>query len=78
MIGGGIRDLSPAQRALAQDGELMARQPGVHAEVTAVNGANAAGLTPQEIVTTRNICPRCQAFLEGEGATMTGSRSAKW
>ena len=56
----------------------MARQPGVHAEVTAVNGANAAGLTPQEIATTWNICPRCQAFLEGEGATMTGSRSAKW
>lgn len=46
--------------------------------MTAVNGARAAGLTPQEIVTSWNICSACQAFLEGEGATLTGARSARW
>ncbi len=77
VIGGGVRDLSPAQRALLQDGEMMAGGPG-HAEVTTVLGARGAGLTPQEIVTTTNICPACQVFLRNEGATITGPRSAKW
>jgi hypothetical protein len=78
VIGGGVRDLSPAQRLTARAGELLTRQPGAHAEVTVVNGARAAGLTPQDIVTTWNICPACQAFLENEGATLTGARSARW
>lgn len=78
VIGGGVRDLSPAQRALARDGDLLTRQPGAHAEVTVVNGARNAGLTPDEIVTTTNICPACQRFLEGTGATVTGPRSAGW
>lgn len=77
VIGGGVRDLSPAQRALLQDGEMMAGGPG-HAEVTTVLGARGAGLTPQEIVTTTNICPACQVVLRNEGATITGPRSAKW
>lgn len=78
IIGGGVRDLSPVQRALARDGELLTRQPGAHAEVTVVNGAQTAGLTPQEIVTTTNICAACQRFLESNGATITGPRSAGW
>lgn len=48
------------------------RLPGAHAEVTAVNGARGAGLTPQGISTSHRICPSCRTFLEGEGATITG------
>jgi len=77
VIGGGVRDLSPAQRALIGDGEMMAGGPG-HAEVTTVLGARGAGLTPQEIVTSWDICPACQTFLRNEGATLTGPRSARW
>ncbi len=77
VIGGGVRDLSPAQRALVREGEMMAGGPG-HAEVTTVLGARGAGLTPQEIVTSWDICPACQTFLRNEGATLTGPRSARW
>jgi len=77
VIGGGVRDLSPSQRALLEEGEMMAGGPG-HAEVTTVLGARGAGLTPQEIATSWDICPACQIFLRNEGATLTGPRSAKW
>jgi hypothetical protein len=77
VLGGGVRDLSPAQRALLEEGEMMAGGPG-HAEATTVLGARGAGLTPQEIVTSWDICPACQIFLRNEGATLTGPRSAKW
>lgn len=77
LVGGG-RDLSPAQRALAQDGEIVARSPGAHAEVTAVTGAQSAGLTPQGIGVSRPICPACQAFLEEPGATITSPTTAWW
>lgn len=75
VIGGGVRDLSPAQRAVLQDGEMMARGPG-YAEVMAVLGARGAGLTPQEIVLTTNNCPACQLSVRNERATITGPRSA--
>ena len=74
---GGVRDLGPGQRALIGDGEMMAGGRG-HAEVTTVLGARGAGLTPQEIVTSWDICPACRAFLRNEGATLTGPRSARW
>jgi hypothetical protein len=78
VIGGGVRDLSPAQRALVRNGELLTRQPGAHAEVTVVNGAQNAQLTPQSIVTTTDICTACQQFLERHGASIIGPRSAGW
>lgn len=69
--------LSGLQRAVLQDGEMMVGGPG-HAGVTTVLGARGAGLTPQEIVMTANICPACQVFLRDEGATITGPRWARW
>lgn len=78
ILSSGGRDLSPAQRALAQEGEVIARSPGAHAEVTAVNGARSAGLTPQGIGVSRPICPACQAFLEESGATITSPTTAWW
>ncbi|WP_156160728.1 hypothetical protein [Demequina soli] len=78
VLAGGGRDLSPLQRALVQEGEIVARAPGVHAEVTAVNGARSAGLTPQGIGVSRPICPACQGFLEESGATITSPTTAWW
>jgi len=78
VLAGGGRDLSPTQRALIQDGEIIARSPGAHAEVTAVTGTQGAGLTPQGIGVSRPICPNCQAFLEDSGATMTSPTTAWW
>ncbi|NTW40946.1 MAG: RHS repeat-associated core domain-containing protein [Cellulomonadaceae bacterium] len=78
VLAGGGRDLSPLQRALVQEGEILAREPGAHAEVTAMNGARSAGLTPQGIGASRPICPACQGFLEESGATMTSPTTAWW
>lgn len=76
VLAGGGRDLSPAQRALARDGDVIARGRGLHAEVTAVNGARTAGLTPQGIGVSRPICPACISFLEDAGATITSPFTA--
>ncbi|WP_257479121.1 RHS repeat-associated core domain-containing protein [Acidipropionibacterium jensenii] len=78
VIGSGKRDIGPGQRALLSDNEIEARRPGVHAELTVVQEANKRGLSPNEVVTSWNICPSCQSFLKDEGATITGPRSAKW
>jgi tRNA(Arg) A34 adenosine deaminase TadA len=78
VLAGGVRDLTPAQRALAGPGDVIGRLPGEHAEITALKAAGEAGLTPQGIVTTTNICPACQSALEEAGATITGPRSAWW
>lgn len=78
VLAGGARDLSPAQRALAGPGDVLGRLPGEHAAITALKAAGEAGLTPQGIATTTNICPACRAALEEAGATITGPRSAWW
>ena len=59
-------------------GDLIARSPGAHAEVTAVNGARGAGLTPQAIGVSRPICPACRGFLEQSGATIISPTTARW
>ncbi|MGC0370110.1 RHS repeat-associated core domain-containing protein [Microbacterium sp. SLBN-111] len=79
IVGGGARDLNPAQVTVAtQDGAQVARSSGAHAEVTVVEYARDKGLTPQVIVATRNFCDRCTSFLESEGATIVGPRTARW
>jgi hypothetical protein len=70
VLAAGGRDLSPAQRALARDGDLLARSPGAHAEVTALEAASKAGLTPSQIAVSRIICPACQTFIEGTGGVV--------
>jgi RHS repeat-associated protein len=78
VLGGGKRDLSPAQRALAQGDDVLAKSPGDHAEITVLKGAAQEGLTPRGLGTSRDICPDCAAALEEAGATITGPRSAWW
>jgi len=79
IVGGGARDLNPAQRAAAlRQGMTPARLPGAHAEVTVVEHAESAGLTPKALEATRDFCPACRAYLESKGAQITGPRSAVW
>lgn len=70
ILASGGRDLSPAQRALAKEGDLLGKMPGAHAEVTALERAWEAGLTPSEMAVSRIICPECQAFVEKAGGTI--------
>jgi hypothetical protein len=79
VLASGGRDLSPAQRALANEDDLLARMPGAHAEVTALEAAWKAGLTPSEMAVSRLICPECQAFIENSGGTISpGGMGATW
>jgi hypothetical protein len=78
IIGGGVRDLNPAQRALAKQGEILSKLPGKHAEITVLKEAMARGLKPKAIATTRDFCQECRKALEEAGATITGPRTAVW
>jgi len=78
VIAGGARDLTPAQRALLGPGEIAAKLPGAHAEVTAIQAARGAGLTPQAMAVTRPICPQCATAIEASGGTVTSPTTAIW
>ena len=73
ILASGGRDLSPAQRALAGEGDLLARLPGEHAEITALDAASKAGLTPSEMAVSRTICPECQAAIENSGGSVNAN-----
>ncbi|EFV15055.1 hypothetical protein [Segniliparus rugosus] len=70
VLAGGGRDLNPAQRAAAGPNDVVAMQPGAHAEVTAINGAKEAGLTPSQIAVSRPICDNCQTAIQESGGTI--------
>ena len=70
IVAGGARDLSAAQRAALGPGEIAVRAPGVHAEVTALQGAQQAGSSPQAMAVTREICSSCRQVLEASGAVV--------
>lgn len=78
IIAGGARDLSPAQRAALGAGEVAARFPGAHAEVTALEHAAGSGLLPRALAVTRDICPSCAVAIERVGGVLTGARTAEW
>jgi hypothetical protein len=78
IVGGGVRDLSPAQRAALNPGEIAAKLPQEHAEITVLQEAAARGLKPKAIGTSRDFCPDCIEALEEAGATITGPRTAVW
>ncbi|MBV6390143.1 MAG: hypothetical protein JNIBNLAF_01809 [Nitrosomonas europaea] len=79
IVAGGARDLTPAQRSLAQNlGMDTAKLPGAHAEVTAIQQAQQQGAGLQALEVTRNICPSCVSFIESTGGKIVGERSAVW
>jgi tRNA(Arg) A34 adenosine deaminase TadA len=77
-LAGGGRDLSPAQRALAGGDDVLGRLPGAHAEITAMEGAGKAGLTPWQMAVSRPICPACQSAIEGSGGTVAPGGMFAW
>ncbi|MFT4703648.1 MAG: tRNA(Arg) A34 adenosine deaminase TadA [Bradymonadia bacterium] len=78
VVAAGGRDLNPAQRAVLEAGEVAARLPGAHAEVTAITHAQQAGVAPRFIAVTRAICPNCAAAIEASGGTLTSPTTAVW
>lgn len=79
IISSGGRDLSPAQRALAQDGDVLGRMPGAHAEVTSLDAATKAGLSPAQIAVSRPICAGCQIAIQNSGGQiLPGGMGAVW
>ncbi|MFT5458608.1 MAG: hypothetical protein ACI9K2_005116 [Myxococcota bacterium] len=76
VIGGGGRDLNPAQRATAKPGETLAKSPGDHAEITVLRQADATGAKPSSIGASRKFCDSCKAEIESRGGTLTSDRTA--
>jgi RHS repeat-associated protein len=68
VIAGGTRDIRPAQREAMSADDFEARMANQHAEVTAVERAKEAGLTPRALASyPYEICPACTQYLEEEG-----------
>ena len=78
IVAGGARDLSPIQKALLGPGEIAAKLPGAHAEVTALTHAQQSGLTPQAMAVTRTICPQCATAIEVSGGKLTSPTTVIW
>lgn len=65
VVGSSEGALRPAQRAALQEGEVAAKGArGTHAEVNAVNGARAQGLTPTSVSPSRPACTNCQEAMK--------------
>jgi RHS repeat-associated protein len=78
VFGGGKRDLTPAQRKSLQDGEIAAKNPSEHAEITALERTKAEGLSPQNLEVSRDICPDCASRIQEMGGKITGPKSASF
>jgi hypothetical protein len=75
LVGGGVRDLTPAQRAFANTiGLVPVRLAGVHAEGTVLTGAAKASLTPLFGATTRGICWVCERDIVEGALTAAGGQ----
>jgi RHS repeat-associated protein len=79
LIAGGARDLSSAQRAVAEALDATpVLEPGAHAETTLLNGAERLGASPKELATSRPFCADCRTAIEQSGGTITGPNTAIW
>jgi RHS repeat-associated protein len=78
IVASGVRDLTPAQRALLTTGEIAAKLPTAHAEITALSAAEEAGLLPRALATTRTICPACATVIESLGGKLTSPTTAEF
>jgi len=78
VLAGGKRDLTPAQRALAGPGDVTAKSPGSHAEITALKHAGEQGIQKKAMVTTRDFCPDCRQAIESSGGEIVTPRAAVW
>jgi hypothetical protein len=74
--GGAVKDLARAQVAGLQPGEIPAKLPGAHAEVTVLTEVLKRALRPRLLATTRDICPDCQQYIESLGGRLTSETTA--
>jgi tRNA(Arg) A34 adenosine deaminase TadA len=66
------------QRALLDPGEVAARSPRAHAEITALQFAETNGLSPEALAVTRAICPQCAAAIQQSGGRLLNPFEAIW
>ena len=79
IVGGGARDLTPAQRALADSLSLSpSTLPGEYAEITVIQDSINRGLTPVELAVTRPICDACATYIQSTGWKLTSPTTASW
>jgi Cytidine and deoxycytidylate deaminase zinc-binding region len=76
IIASGGQDLNPLQKAILGRGEIAAKAPRVHAEITALDKAAIIGATPSKLAVTRAICPQCAAVIESRGGRSTSPTTA--
>jgi hypothetical protein len=79
-VGGGTADLTATQVALAKQlGLNPVAAPGLHAEMTVIQGASERGLTPMYGASTNIICPACSVYITQDlGGAVTGARSYRF
>lgn len=79
VVGGGVRDLTPAQRDMLGKGEIPGKLLREHGEVTAVTEAVLSrGLIPRAIGTSMDFCDLCELFIQETSGIITGPRTAIW
>jgi hypothetical protein len=78
IVGSGTRDLDRAQQMLLRKGEIAAKRPGAHAEITVLAEAQRRRARPIAIATSWDMCANCQKSLEEAGAIILDPRTAIW
>lgn len=79
IIGGGGRDLTPAQRTIvAKNGDIAAKLPGAHAEQTVLRAAESTGAKPTLLKTSRPMCQTCQDLIKKMGGIITNATTARF
>jgi hypothetical protein len=78
IVGSGVADLLPRQRALLGAGEVAAKLPREHAEITVLEHAARNGLRPSELAVSRTICGDCREAIEAAGGRITSPTTAEF
>ena len=78
IVASGTKDIYPKQRANFQPGEVEARLPGAHAEITALQDAQNRGATPKVLGVSRTICPTCRQAIESAGGWVDSAGTARF
>jgi hypothetical protein len=76
IVASGGRDLTPAQKTLLEPGDVAAKLPRAHAELTALAHAAQNGLLPARITASRPFCQECIRAIEAAGGKITSPTTA--
>lgn len=78
VVAAGGRDLTRAQLAALNSGEVAAELAGAHAEMTGLHKLVEMGLSPVALGVSREICPVCRLVIEASGGVLDTPFSAVW